>query len=213
MENDTASNSSAPDNSRLTRMREQMLGLQKQIQQAEDEVRLKQSEAGLLETELSWEAPNRVYVERGRSYYVLISLIGVLVIGFAALAREILLIFVTISILVLLYLAANVKPKLVKHELTNKGVKTAQQLYSWKNITGFWIGKRADQLILVIDLELTFTPNRLILLVGAANPRKLVELMIKHIPYLPRKQINIDIVNAFTLGEYMPITTWIETEQ
>jgi len=193
-------------------LRVELETLQAKLALAEANAQIASEEAALLESLHRWEAPNRLFKERSRGYYVGISLIAVLVIAFGALAREILLIFVTIGVLVLLYVSSTVKPRIIQHEITNKGIRSGSQLYTWKNILGFWTSRRDGQLLLIVDLVQTFTPNRVILLMGSGDPRTIVKTLIRHSAYLNQKQASVDIVNVFTVGEYLPITAWVEKQ-
>lgn len=183
--------------------------LQAQLDQAEKSAEVRKLEAAPLQTILRWDAPNRVYVERGRPWYVTISFLFMVAIAFAAITKEPLLILALLALMALVYVSASIKPKLVGHEITNKGIRTNNQLYQWRSIEGFWISRRAGQQILIVDLRGNVNPNRILLLIGSADPVKILEILNKHIPYLTRKEIGEDIVNIFTLGEYEPITKFL----
>lgn len=160
------------------------------------------------QTLYKWTAPSRVFVERSGTFYGLISLASVVIIALAAATQQYLLIVVTIAVMILLYVSSTVKPQILEHEITNRGVRLGQQLYSWKNIEGFWLSERAGQLILVIDLAPNFVPNRILVLVGSGDVRKIVTELLQNSPYVSPRAAGIDLVSTFTYGKYLPISTW-----
>ena len=196
----------------LEAMKERMESLQEKIALAEKSRQTKLEKSQPLKTTYKWEAPDRVYSKKGRLWFSIISLFFILGIGFAAITQEILLIIIFILILFLIYLSNSIKPQLTKHEITNKGIKSGKEIWIWRNIDGFWISRRGEHLILIIDLALDISPDRIMLLVGSADPRKIVEILIEFIPYMNRKQISEDIINTFTTGSYLPLTHWLESE-
>jgi len=189
--------------SRLTNLKTQ-LEISTQLEKA------KQQESKPLETILKWEAPNRIFSEKGRRWYVIVSFLFMLGIVASALTKELLLIIVIIALMMLVYLANSIKPTLVVHEITNKGIRSGNDLWLWKNINGFWIAKRDQHLIVFLNLIDLTTHNRIMLLLGTEKPAEVVKILIRHISYLPRKDIGEDLINIFTLGEYQSLSKYLE---
>lgn len=194
------------------KIRQKIEELQAQLAQVEQVKQLKAEVAEPIKTIVTWEAPDRVFFERSRLFYVVVSLIFIIAIAIAALLQEILLIIAIIALMFLVYLSSTIKPALVKHEITNKGIKSANSIWLWKEIKGFWLSRRGNFNILLIDLVETATPNRLMLLLGTTDPQAIVKLLIRHIPYLNKQQIGEDFINVFTLGEYQPVTRYLEEQ-
>jgi hypothetical protein len=192
-------------------IQQKIADLKSQLLAVEDMRKSREEEAAPLKTLISWEAPDRIFDERSRSWFVVVSFIFMVGIAFAAVTKELLLIVAMIGLMFLIYLSSTIKPQLVKHEITNKGIKSGKDIWQWNEIKGFWLGRRGKHDILFIDLEGVKTPNRLMLLLGTANPKQIVELLIRHVSYLNKKQIGEDLINVFTLGTYRPITDFVET--
>lgn len=187
--------------------------LKSQLAAVEGMRKSREEEAAPIKTFLSWEASDRVFFDRSRGWYVGVSLLFMLGIAFAALTEELLLIVVLIGLMFLVYLSSTIKPQLVKHEITNKGIKSGKDIWQWNEIKGFWIGKRGKYDILFVDLEGVKTPNRIMLILGSVDPREVVETLIRHATYLNKKQIGEDLVNVFTLGNYKPVTDFLEEKK
>jgi hypothetical protein len=183
--------------------------LQQKLGEAEALETAKKLAAAPLTTLYSWEGPDRLYSSKSRIWYTLVSLAFIAGIGFAVVTQELLLVVVLLAVLGLVYLSSVVKPNIVGHEITNKGLKTAGRIYYWSKMRGFWFTSRGGQLMLMIDLEMQANPNRIIIPLGIGSPRKLLSLLMPHIPYLNRNDIGEDLINIFTLGTYQPITRWI----
>lgn len=184
--------------------------LQAQLAQAEQQKQIRSEEAEPLKTIVAWEAPDRVYFPHTRMFYVVISLIFMLAITIAALLQEILLIIALIALMFLVYVSSIIKPTLVRHEITNKGIKSGNNIWVWKEIKGFWISKRGNYNILMIDLLADTVPNRLMLLLGTTDPKEMTKLLIRHITYLSKSQIREDFINVFTLGQYQTVTNFLD---
>lgn len=192
---------------------ENSLRIKGQLANLELEEMAMAEEAAPLQTIFSWEAPDRVYSEKSRGWFTGVSLIFMLCIAAAALLQETLLVFAIVTLMVVVYLSNVIKPLLVKHEITNKGIFTGNQLYIWQDIQGFWVGKRGDHYLLMVDLNEAKKPNRLIMLLGTTDPKLPIRKLFPHIPYLTKNQVSEDFINTFTIGTYLPISDWMNQER
>jgi hypothetical protein len=202
-----------------TKTREQAEELKTKITELQDKLtNIEQKDAKKLEEILdtsplrsiySWQAPDRIYKEKSKLWYVLASLITIIGVVVAALLSEYLMVLAILAVGILVYVSNTIKPQTLTHEITNKGVRSGNQIYTWPSIKGFWLAKRSRQMQFIFDLKKDVSPNRVIMLVGGADPQKLFDLMVKNVPYLTKKDIGEDMINIFTLGEYLPMTTWM----
>ncbi|MFW5702675.1 MAG: hypothetical protein ACOCXP_01780 [Candidatus Dojkabacteria bacterium] len=199
------------DQNQVADLKGQLEELQAKLQTAEEQQRIKQEEAAPLRVILEWEAPERIFENRSKVWYLLVTLGFIVAIAFAAVTQEILLIIALIALMFLVYLNSTIEPKLVNHEITNKGIKSGEDIWLWSDIKGVWIGKRGKHDVLNVDLAdgVKRSNNRLMLLLGVANPEEIVRELIKHITYLNRNQVDQDFIAVFTHGDYQPITVYI----
>lgn len=181
--------------------------LQEQIKQA----RAAKSQAPM-ETIFSWEAPERVVTEHSRAWYLVVTFIFLGAILFATLIKEPLLIAALIALMILIFISTTIKPQIVKNEITTKGIRSGNKIWNWSIVEGFWLATRGKHTLLIMNLEEKQVPNRTILLLGAEDPKRLVSILVKYLPYIPRKEIGEDIINIFTLGEYIPLSEFIDLE-
>jgi hypothetical protein len=206
-------NPAEPQAKKYDEIKRKIQNLQAQLESVEEEEEVRRLEKQPLTTLMEWEAPDRIRNQRGRGYYVTISLVFMLAIAFATITEEILLVVALIALLALIYISSSLKPGLVRHEITNKGIKTGSDIWAWNEIRGFWISKRGGFDVLFVDLNKQVAQDRLMLILSTKDPKEIVKVLIKHTTYLNRSQIKEDIVNVFTLGTYQPITRFEEDKK
>lgn len=164
-----------------------------------------------LYTIYKWRAPDRLLMPKSREWYASLTVVFLVAIAFSVLLGEYLLMFAIIAVMILTYISQSINPKLIDHEITNKGLLSSGKLYTWDKIDGFWISKRGTSYILIIDLKPNSRmPSRLIILAGAASPKVLVEYLYNHIPYFDSQEAGIDLINVFTTGNHTLLTDWIQ---
>ncbi len=129
---------------------------------------------------LAWEAPSRPFKKRSREFYTTVAALVVLLSVILALAREFLLIGVIMSFGFFAYVLASVPPLKIGHRLTNKGVRSGQQLYLWQQMGRYWWDEKWGAKLLSIELPAQF-PGRLQLLLGESNKKDLEEILSKYL--------------------------------
>jgi|GEM_PF-4135548 len=198
---------------RLSSVRMKIASLQEQLGDLESENKAMETELKPLTTLFSWQSAERAYTEHSKTWYLVVTLLFMLGIVAAALLKEMFLILALIATMILIFLSTSIKPNIATHEVTNKGIQTGAKLFKWEMLKGVWISKLGQAYQLVIDLEQPASPDRLIVQMGIVDPHKLLKILLDHTTYVPQKDINLDIISVFTLGEYLPITTWMEDEK
>lgn len=187
-------------------LKSQLQNIQSQLQVIEAQEEQKYKNEGPGETLLQWEAPERVVTPKSRIWYVLVSFGFVLAIAFAVLTQDWLLILVLVALMALIYVSNNYHPKIIEHEVSSKGIVTGGNLYPWRNVDGFWISKKGKYHQLIVDLDRSVTPNRLILPLGQTTTKTVVETVERFAPYFNKVEIGQDILNLFSTGEYVPLS-------
>ena len=140
-----------------------------------------------LKTLLKWEAAVRPFKKRDRDYYTTIAAIVFLLAVILLFLKEFLLIGVIIALAFVAYVLASVEPDKTTHEITTRGVVTAEKAYKWEELTRFWFDKKWKDEILHIDTNLKF-PGRLMMLLGGTEKNKVKELLQKQVQFeVPEK--------------------------
>ncbi|MBN1331563.1 hypothetical protein JW978_01605 [Candidatus Dojkabacteria bacterium] len=198
--------SSEPD---VSGLRAEIDRLEAKIRAAEMAANAQLEEAAPLQTLLKWKAPERLYTQRGRPWYVTVAFITVIIIAYSALTGNYLLIVALITLLILLYAMNALPPRVIEHEITNKGLKTFDKIYTWNKIEGFWVSKRAGQFVMNIDL-FDESIGRMILLLDPKQASEIVGELVKRVDYINPGGTGQDIISKLTEGKHVPITEFLD---
>lgn len=129
---------------------------------------------------LVWSAPEFHSYEHNWTWYLLVLIASLAVIGYSIYSRDWIIIGVVIVLDVFIYLYANKKPGETEYRITQLGIYAGQHFYSYNEIHSFWISYHKQKRLSVIF-----------------NKR-----------YLPQLSIIIDTLDPFTLkttlGKYIP---------
>ncbi|OGC62719.1 hypothetical protein A2890_00505 [candidate division WWE3 bacterium RIFCSPLOWO2_01_FULL_53_14] len=147
-------------------------------------------------TLFSWEAPDRIYTKRGKTYFKnLFTLLGVLA-AVAIFFKEFLLAGVLGAFGFLQWVLSTNPPKVSRHTITNRGIKTHAHDYEWDQLKDFWFAEHAGQLILHIDTKTAF-PGRLYLLLGKADRDEVTEVLSRYLSF--QRQAKEDLVEKISV--------------
>jgi hypothetical protein len=193
----------------VTELRDEIDRLEAKIREAELAANAKFEQAAPLRTILTWKAPERVYTQRGRRWYVTVAFISVIIIAYAALTGNYLLILSLIALLSLMYAMNIIPPKIVEHEITNKGLKTMDRIYTWNKIEGFWVSEREGHKMLNVNL-FDEGVSKMILLLDEKQAPQIVTEMVKWVDYINPGGTRQDIISRYTDGKHLPLTDFLD---
>ena len=155
-------------------------------------------------TLLEWNAPERLYAKKGKSYFKnLFTLLGVLA-AVAIFFKEFLLAGVLGAFGFLQWALNTNPPKITKHAITNRGVRVHGHDYEWEQLKEFWFAEHDGQLVLHVDTKTAY-PGRLYLLMGKRDQDKVTEILSHYIPYQQKakedfmEKISVQISRRFPL--------------
>lgn len=171
---------------------------------------------------LQWESPIRPFKKREREFYTTAGSIIFLVCIILLFIKEFLLIMVLISLAFFLYILNTVKPEKVRHEISNKGIKTGTlstpqtaqpeqansngKLIFWDQLGRFWFDKQWDDEILYIENYSGF-PSRLMILLGEVKKQDIEKILSQYL--IQEKPEKTQIERA---GEWLQKKIPLETE-
>lgn len=182
--------------------------LEKKINQLENQLLNQKDKKKTKKTEIltkiyKWKAPNRIYINHTKSWYIIVSIIAIITILTSLLTENFILVVVVITVIILLYAINSVPPTEIEHEITNLGIKTNENLIYWKDIEYFWITERSQQKIL--NIELKEHKGRKIYIIGKGNLEKIAEELLANIEYRTPKGFE-GFISNFTEGKAKNIT-------
>lgn len=190
-------------------LREQIDYLETQIRNAEMAASQRLEGAAPIQALYKWKAPERIHERKQRPWYIGIALIVIFVIMYAALTANYMLIVAMIMLLMLLYALNAFPPKIIEHEITNKGLNVFGQLYLWNRIEGFWVSQRGKSLVINIDL-VERRVKRMILLVGEGDAKRIVRELVMRIDYINPGATRQDLLSKLTEGKHLPLTDFLD---
>jgi hypothetical protein len=151
----------------------------------------------------SWSAPIRPFKKREREYYTTIASIAFLIIVIMAFLREFLLIAVVVAFAFVSYVLAAIPPGKVKHQLTNRGIRSADKLYRWGDLRRYWIEEKFGQKMVIVQTAMLF-PGQLLLLLGNGSEKQIRRLFNERLPYDEPEPTLMD-KSASWLSEKVPL--------
>lgn len=193
----------------VSELREQIDQLEEKIRQAETAASQKLEEAAPIRSIYKWKAPERIFNPKGRPWYVTVGFITVVVVAYAALTGNYMLILALIMLLMLLYALNTFPPNVVEHEITNKGLNSFGQLYTWNKFINFWVSRRENHYLLNFTLA-QGNVSKLIILVGKGEPDIIVQALVKHIDYLNPGGTKQNFVTKYLEGDHIPLTKFYD---
>lgn len=129
---------------------------------------------------LKWKAPARPYKERSREFYTTVGAIVILVSLILMFAKEFLLIAVVLALAFAVYALSSVKPEMVEHEITTRGIRTGGKFFRWDALGRFWFSQKWGQRMLNVETYLTF-PTQLLMLLGDKEENEMKEILRKYV--------------------------------
>ena len=148
-------------------------------------------------TLLVWEAPERIYARRGKTYFKnLFTLLGVLA-AVAIFFKEFMLAGVLASFGFLQWVLSAHPPKIGSHVITNRGIKTHGHDYLWEELKEFWFAPHAGQMVLHIDTKTAY-PGRLYLLLGKVAKEEITDVLRSYLPY--QREAKEDLMEKISVG-------------
>jgi hypothetical protein len=158
-----------------------------------------------------WKAPERVYTQRTRKWYVGVAVIAMLIIAYSALTANVVLIFLVIAMMLVIYSLASIPPHEITNKITNKGLNVFDNLYIWRNFIYFWVTKRGNEHVIHLEFKEKYTDvyyQRMILLTGKGDLKQIVFELLKHIDYL--NSGSGGILSKWVEGEFIPLLRIID---
>src|SRR5688572_17389121 len=103
-----------------------------------------------IKTLLSWSAPGRPYVKRGKQFYSTAILIALLLSVLAFLFSQYVLILVIFSLVFVGFAFSMVPPKNFHYRISNQGVMVEDHFYLWQELYDFYFKRKEGEDIMYI---------------------------------------------------------------
>lgn len=189
------------------KLEEEIAKLDQEINRSKNYQKALEKEREVINIVYEWKAPERVFENKSRSWYVSVAVIATVVIIFSALINNFILIIAIIALLVLMYALNSIPPQIVTHQITNKGLNIFDELIIWKNIKLFWITQRGEHTLINLSIQgpKDELPYKSILLKGDADVDLIVNYLVQYVDYAGAKEIPLNFITKILDGEYKPL--------
>lgn len=136
-----------------------------------------------------WSAPQRVFVKRDKEWFLKTSFVALIFILISAMLQEPVIILVICVLVLIAFLLASIPPHMVKHQISNKGIKSIGTMYKEDELKEFWVAEKLGHLVVYVQTTLRI-PSRLVLLISSKDEMKVVKELSRLLPYkdFPEKQ-------------------------
>lgn len=200
------------DRKSIKELREEMEALDSQIESSKTIQKILEEERKPIYSVYKWIAPERVFEQKDKKWYLAVSSISVFIIVLSLLTDNYGLVVAVVALIILLYALNSVKPGTLQHELTNKGVSINSVLYSWKKIDRFWISKRGSHRFLNLIIEgKNEVEDQIISYLGEeADVRKIVSYTSQFVDYIAETDISTNFLSERLFGVVEPLSRFIE---
>ena len=97
---------------------------------------------------LRWEAEERLAIKKSRDFYSTMMVLAILVGIVLFFIEGIMPVLVVTAILFVGYALINAEPRIVTHQITNKGIVTEGVRYVWNELGNYWIDSQDGRKVL-----------------------------------------------------------------
>jgi hypothetical protein len=149
----------------------------------------------------TWTAPARPFKRRDKQFWIttiamagVVGLVLFLVEGFMP-------VILIVSIVFLFYVLSTVEPENIEYKVTNRGIKIAGKLTEWGNMGRFWMSRRFDSELMIVEI---FTlPGRLELVMDPSKKDLIQKAVSEYLAYEEVAPLGLDRA-ANWFGKRMP---------
>jgi hypothetical protein len=145
------------------------------------------SQTDINQTLISWKSPSHPFKKRSSMFFQTVAAITFMLIVIVFFLHEWILIGVILSVTFVAYVLSTVPPMEVEHIIKPIGLENAGRLYQWLELSSFWIEKKWDYKVMVIQTRLKFPPQIRIVL-NNDSERKVREIVGKYLVFHEKPQ-------------------------
>jgi hypothetical protein len=162
-----------------------------------------------IDLEFTWTVPERQWEPKTQVWYLSYAALFLLLILIAAKLGYPILIVALIAFMFLWFIQGTMKPWMITHKITTRGLYTNGQLYHWEDIETFWFGQKKKQLFLYFDLKKDMKESRLVLLVKEGDDEKIFDILMPKLKYADPQAAGYNIFAQMIYGKYLPIAHYL----
>lgn len=135
-----------------------------------------------VKTLLSWSAPGRPFIKRGKQFYMTALLLALLIEVILFLFSQYLFMVLIIALVFVSFAFAAVPPKNFHYKISTEGVTVEDHFYLWHELYDFYFRPVERHDILHIRTA-SFFPGELIISLGEVHKDQIKHAMLPFLPY------------------------------
>lgn len=128
---------------------------------------------------MGWQVPEFERHARGRSWYLLMGLIALLLVGYAMATANFLFAIIVILFAVVVVLHGRLEPPAVEVALHEFGIALNHRFYGWSDVVAFWIAYEPPA-VKKLYLDFSGFRPRLTVSLAEADPVRVREILGKY---------------------------------
>lgn len=133
-------------------------------------------------TLLSWIAPGRPFIKRGKQFYLTALLIALLIEVILFFFSQYLFMFVVASLVFVGFAFAASPPRDFHYKISTEGVTVEDHFYLWNELYDFYLKRIEGQDILHVRTQ-AFLPGELIISLGEIHRDQIKHAMLPFLPF------------------------------
>ena len=141
-----------------------------------------------------WRTESRSFVQRRKSWFIMIAFIAMLFIMLFAIMGQLLVILMICAFLLMVYAISAIPADEVNHKITTSGVYYIDRVYKWKELDKFWFTQKDTGLMLNINSKIKI-PAQLILKINSYRDKEFItSILDEYLERIDLKEKNGQII-------------------
>lgn len=163
-----------------------------------------------IEKLFQWESPQRIWKSKSREWYILWSIIFLIILSLGARVEAYVFMVSIIAFAFLWFIIGSIQPPESTHTITSIGIRTFSVLIQWKHVDHFWISslKNQDFHLLHLDINKPIEKtggSRVSILIHKDHVEKITKLLLQFADYGTKAEISHGIVSRLVHGKYISL--------
>jgi hypothetical protein len=144
----------------------------------------------------SWKAEHFIHFEKGKTWYVIFTIVMLLIVAGALLYKQWMLAGVILAAMLAIYSFAKEKPAERKFRIDSTGVQVGNRRYNYDQLKSFWIAVTPESKLLYLQsIHRVVTP--IMINLGDTDEGKVKAILKQHLPEEMRSEILSDRINRW----------------
>lgn len=160
-----------------------------------------------------WEAPERVWKPKTRSWYLFFSLLFILLIFLGALLREYIFIILIVAFAFLWFVFASIAPNNTVYSISTVGIRMFNEIKKWNEIRFFWFSRKGEIYFLNLLIMNELNPDNVVelrLIVNEEDLQKIFDIILTFIDYGDQNDISFNPITRMITGSYIDIDNFVK---